>query len=353
MSFGRGTFSAEEHDTLSRNLTRYLGPDCVASRAGQGGTKLHYIEGWKVLNLANDVWGFDGWSSSIVEVTVDYIDNVNGRISVGVSAIVRVTIKNGAHHEDIGFGMAENMKSKGMALEKAKKEAITDALKRALRGFGNVLGNCIYDKHYLRKVTRIPTAPAKDLDPSTFYHFKYDSGDRNPSPASGRRTGLAGGTASTALCQAQAQSANTVYAPVNRNDSAATFRPNPQTSMPLPVGKAAGDFLVQGDAVDSDDFYADDDDLFTKMVNQYEPDRVAAVGCSTIHETVTASFIDPDETTLEESMLSVYNSIAVSTESGSGSSGNENGKRPANEGESAAPNAPGRLSPRRSITRQR
>lgn len=42
-----------------------------------------------------------------------------------------------------------------MAFEKAKKEGTTDALKRALRNFGNVLGNCIYDKDYLTKVTKV------------------------------------------------------------------------------------------------------------------------------------------------------------------------------------------------------
>lgn len=32
-------------------------------------------------------------------------------------------------------------------------------MKRALRTFGNVLGNCIYDKEYLAKVTRVKAAP--------------------------------------------------------------------------------------------------------------------------------------------------------------------------------------------------
>ncbi len=33
---------------------------------------------------------------------------------------------------------------------KAKKEAVTDGLKRALKSFGNALGNCLNDKDYLR-----------------------------------------------------------------------------------------------------------------------------------------------------------------------------------------------------------
>ena len=78
----------------------------------------------------------------------DYVEEVNGRFSVGVSAIVRVTLRNGAFQEDVGFGTGEN-RSRGAAIESAKKEAISDARKRALRLFGNALGNSIYDREYL------------------------------------------------------------------------------------------------------------------------------------------------------------------------------------------------------------
>lgn len=46
-----------------------------------------------------------------------------------------------------------------MAFEKAKKEGTTDALKRTLRNFGNILGNCLYDKSYLTKVAQLKAAP--------------------------------------------------------------------------------------------------------------------------------------------------------------------------------------------------
>ena len=48
---------------------------------------------------------------------------------------------------------------KAQVFEKAKKEGTTDGLKRALRSFGNVLGNCLYDKDYLAKVTRVRASP--------------------------------------------------------------------------------------------------------------------------------------------------------------------------------------------------
>lgn len=41
----------------------------------------------------------------------------------------------------------------------ANKEAVTDALKRALRSFGNLTGNCLYDKEYLSKVKSVKAKP--------------------------------------------------------------------------------------------------------------------------------------------------------------------------------------------------
>jgi DNA repair and recombination protein RAD52 len=68
---------------------------------------------------------------------------------------VRVTLKDGTFHEDVGYGHIENCKGKAAAFEKCKKEGTTDGLKRALRTFGNVLGNCIYDKDFVAKVTKV------------------------------------------------------------------------------------------------------------------------------------------------------------------------------------------------------
>jgi DNA repair and recombination protein RAD52 len=98
-------------------------------------------------------------------VQVDFVDEDprNQKVSLGLSVIVRVTLRDGTFHEDIGYGHMENAKGKAAAFEKAKKEGTTDALKRALRNFGNVLGNCIYDKEYLSKVTKVK-APASKWD---------------------------------------------------------------------------------------------------------------------------------------------------------------------------------------------
>ena len=42
-----------------------------------------------------------------------------------------------------------------MTVTKAKKEAVTDGVKRALRNFGNLLGLCLYEKSFTQEVIKI------------------------------------------------------------------------------------------------------------------------------------------------------------------------------------------------------
>lgn len=123
-----------------------------------------YIEGHKVISLANEMFGYNGWSHSISQQNVDFVDLINGKFYVGVSAFVRVQLKDGSYHEDVGYGVSEGLKSKALSLEKARKEAVTDGLKRALKSFGNALGNCILNKEYLIAINKIPKQPPPPLD---------------------------------------------------------------------------------------------------------------------------------------------------------------------------------------------
>ncbi|KAK3365778.1 hypothetical protein B0T24DRAFT_636714 [Lasiosphaeria ovina] len=156
-------YTAQEIATLQSRLQKQLGPEYISSRQGPSGQKVHYITAEKCIALANEVFGFNGWSSSIQNIQVDFVDEHEQtfKISLGLSVVVRVTLRDGTYHEDVGYGHIENCKGKAAAFEKAKKEGTTDALKRALRNFGNVLGNCIYDKAYLAKVTKMKVEPNK------------------------------------------------------------------------------------------------------------------------------------------------------------------------------------------------
>ncbi|KAI0967386.1 hypothetical protein F4678DRAFT_475334 [Xylaria arbuscula] len=168
-------FTAAEIATLQVRLEKQLGPEYLSSRSGPSGQKVHYIAAEKCIALANEVFGFNGWSSSIQNIQVDFVDEnpQTLKISLGLSVIVRVTLRDGTFHEDIGYGHIENCKGKAAAFEKAKKEGTTDALKRALRNFGNVLGNCIYDKDYLSKVTKIKVGATKFDEENLYRHSDF------------------------------------------------------------------------------------------------------------------------------------------------------------------------------------
>lgn len=113
--------TAKKIATLQAKLDKKLGPEYISQRPGPGGgPKLTYVEGWKVINLANEVFGFNGWSSNIVSLSIDFTDYLEEtkRYCIGVTAIMRVTLRDGVYHEDIGYGMLENTKSKGAGLDK-------------------------------------------------------------------------------------------------------------------------------------------------------------------------------------------------------------------------------------------
>ncbi|KAJ2725172.1 DNA repair protein rad52 [Coemansia sp. Benny D115] len=166
MDYNAGTkttttsFNPDETMLMDSTLRKKLGPEHISSRQGMGNSRLSYVEGWRIISIANEIFGFNGWSSSIQNLTIDFMDiTESGRFNVGASCVVRITLKDGNYREDVGFGMIENSKSKGQAFEKVKKEATTDALKRAMRQFGNLLGNCVYDKEFVKGVSGVQKEP--------------------------------------------------------------------------------------------------------------------------------------------------------------------------------------------------
>ena len=66
-------YTAQEIATLSRRLEKQLGPEYISSRPGAGGGKVHYLSADKCINLANEVFGFNGWSSTIRNVQIDFV----------------------------------------------------------------------------------------------------------------------------------------------------------------------------------------------------------------------------------------------------------------------------------------
>lgn len=114
-----------------------------------------YVDGYHVISEANRIFGEDGWSYEITrlqmvsEQTVQLKGN-NGpyeQFRVGYLCTVKVYV-NGASFKE-GSAVGSGMGSPNTIAdhhESAVKEAETDALKRALRSYGNTFGLALYDK---------------------------------------------------------------------------------------------------------------------------------------------------------------------------------------------------------------
>jgi len=114
------------------------------------GPKGDYIEAWHAQAEANRVFGFGGWSQHVValdcvhqEVRQIGADKKDGW-AVSYNATVRVVV-DGVTREDCGSGHGFGA-DLGLCHESASKEAVSDAMKRAFKSFGNPFGLALYDK---------------------------------------------------------------------------------------------------------------------------------------------------------------------------------------------------------------
>ncbi|EGG19177.1 DNA repair and recombination protein rad22 [Cavenderia fasciculata] len=149
--FGKVEFNDEEKQRITRELDTAPSQQDLQTRVAFGKSKVAYMEAWKVIEIANKIFGFNGWSSQLTNMKTDFTDVIGGNYKVGATAILRVTLKDGTFHEDFGFGIAING-CKGLAIENARKGAVSDARKRVLRIFGRALGNQLYQQSYNQQI---------------------------------------------------------------------------------------------------------------------------------------------------------------------------------------------------------
>ena len=160
------TFSPAQLEMLQAPLE----PARISTRKKQGVT-LRYVEGHDVIDRANAIFGFHGWEYGVTKV--DYVGNV-WVATVLLTALTpdgeRVT------REDVGVGIPASPRDSAPspdANETAIKGAVTDALKRALRTFGNAFGNSLYDKEDHAKEDETPPA-ARPSSPAALKVVKPD-----------------------------------------------------------------------------------------------------------------------------------------------------------------------------------
>lgn len=144
-SLSRHKSSTQRPVTVGRYLcTKPLRAE-VSTRKGPGGTKLSYMGGDIITKTLNEAFGYDGWCLEVKNTTrEESTKDDQGRHHVAYIATVRITHKrSGVFREDCGAGDAID-RCLANATGNALKGAVTDAMKRAARHFGEKLGNSLY-----------------------------------------------------------------------------------------------------------------------------------------------------------------------------------------------------------------
>ena len=131
--------------TINDELAAPLDPARIKTRSQQGRT-LPYLEGYDVIDTANRIFGYDGWSYSVQDIQAPTFDK---------RTLYRATVSVRVHCPDDLLGRTPSRTDIGVstssndtpdAHDTAMKGAVTDGLKRALRTFGSQFGNSLYDK---------------------------------------------------------------------------------------------------------------------------------------------------------------------------------------------------------------
>lgn len=122
----------------------------VAHRRSAAGRMVPYIEGYQAINQANRIFGYGQWGAELVgpvgyrELTRTH--KGTGEVSTAGMywASVRVHVRGCEPRSDVGcaFTADDSLEAHDTAI----KAAVTDAMKRALRQFGDQLGNGLYDR---------------------------------------------------------------------------------------------------------------------------------------------------------------------------------------------------------------
>lgn len=57
------TIEDERIREIGEQLVRYLGPEYISYRKGDGNSQYAYLEGHEAISIANAIFGWDGWKS--------------------------------------------------------------------------------------------------------------------------------------------------------------------------------------------------------------------------------------------------------------------------------------------------
>ncbi len=138
-------FSPEQLAMLDTPLDANL----IRHRKGAGNKNLAYLKGSTEIDAANRIFGYGKWSYRIVSRTLEKSYDLAGNVNGYFYAVDVELLVVGAAFPFPGDGVSPVKDLTPDGHESARKAATTDALKRALRHYGNAFGLPLYDEEAL------------------------------------------------------------------------------------------------------------------------------------------------------------------------------------------------------------
>jgi DNA repair protein RAD59 len=92
-----------------------------------------------IMNLANEVFGYDGWSSEIMHFDINVDESQDDVVSGKAIAMVRVKLRDGMYRESVGYASAMKLPHKYMCYNNCRKQAVSNATSKAILSFTHLL----------------------------------------------------------------------------------------------------------------------------------------------------------------------------------------------------------------------
>jgi DNA recombination protein Rad52 len=147
----------KQHEMLLKGIN----PNRVSKRQGGGGKSLSYVEAWDIKAHLNRIFGFCNWSADVIDSSLAFEAEVNGKWNVAYKVTLRLRIHSDSDafmgdttYTEAAVGTA-TLPQRGEAHDMAIKTAESDALKRAAINLGDQFGLSLYNNGGVAPVVQI------------------------------------------------------------------------------------------------------------------------------------------------------------------------------------------------------
>lgn len=134
----------DTHRNIIKELDKPLDKSRIKLKQIGGRDDAQYLESYDVIDTANRIFGYGNWG-----ITVTWRETREVGEKTVCMAAVMLQVRDCMMTEDVGMVIARQTKGEALmpgGLEMAWKGAVSDAMKRCFRQFGNQFGNSLYAK---------------------------------------------------------------------------------------------------------------------------------------------------------------------------------------------------------------